>query len=139
MATERDHCELNFTESGGQSGSCSLGFSGSCRYSCSNGAWEAVENSCEPIPPEIWANDRERRILVNYEAPVTIRWNFGGYAPNQCAFTGAGLTNPGSNPAQSQTFPALSRSTYTIRCEMPGLPADTDSVEVEVRPQGFES
>jgi hypothetical protein len=44
--TTTDNCDLTTTSDGGTSGTCSSGYSGSCSFSCSNGTWSSVSNTC---------------------------------------------------------------------------------------------
>ena len=48
--TVNGNCNLTLTNSGGTAGTCSSGYSGSCAYSCSNGTWAQVTDTCSPVP-----------------------------------------------------------------------------------------
>lgn len=40
------NCDLSASDDGETSGTCSSGYTGSCSYSCSDGSWVLVSNSC---------------------------------------------------------------------------------------------
>jgi hypothetical protein len=44
---------LGATASGGSTGSCASGYTGSCSYLCNNGAWSANSNSCSAAPTPV--------------------------------------------------------------------------------------
>jgi prepilin-type N-terminal cleavage/methylation domain-containing protein len=53
-ATTQSNCDLVETASGGTDGDCEDGYIGDCLYSCSDGAWSLVSNTCvlpAPDPP----------------------------------------------------------------------------------------
>src|SRR5208283_1941146 len=45
-ATENSNCTVSLTNSGGTSGTCVSGDTGSCSFSCSNGTWSQVSDTC---------------------------------------------------------------------------------------------
>lgn len=47
-ATTISNCGLPLTVSGGSAGSCSIGYTGTCNYTCDNGTWSQNSNSCTP-------------------------------------------------------------------------------------------
>ena len=50
-ATENGNCTVGATNNGGTAGSCASGFgAGSCSYSCSNGVWTKVVDTCATAP-----------------------------------------------------------------------------------------
>ena len=56
-ALTRSHCELAKTAHGGSSGTCDADSTGSCSYSCSNGAWTRESGQCNarcPTSAETW-------------------------------------------------------------------------------------
>ena len=53
-------CYLAATAHNGSSGSCVIGYSGGCSYTCNNGSWIFNSNTCSPPPPpppEVDCND----------------------------------------------------------------------------------
>ena len=56
-ATTISNCVLANTPNANTSGGCNTGYTGTCSYSCSNGAWSLVSNTCAPCTdsPISWA------------------------------------------------------------------------------------
>ena len=55
--TTKSNCSLPATASGSSAGNCSSGYSGSCNYLCTNGAWNQNSNLCTPSTCTLpWGN-----------------------------------------------------------------------------------
>jgi hypothetical protein len=151
----RNNCRLQVTPSGSSDGQCIPNYTGNCEFSCYDGTWTQQSNDCRPNPPQITVfSDKvtpplqatpSRRLLLDLGDPLRVVWDTGGFLPNQCRLEGVGVSTnpiPAGQVTGTRSTTAQSASAYAIQCSNPAFPARSDDrmqVQIEIRPQGFES
>lgn len=116
----------------GSSGSCSAGYSGSCNYSCNNGAWTQNSNSCALPPPISNVSLTATPSVINSGQTSTLTWTSTNNAVrcDSPDFATGSLAN-NSNPGV--TVNPTTNKTYSIYCTNPaGVVGPQSSASVTV-------
>ena len=124
-------CALNGVGHGGSSGSCTNGTNGTCRYTCLDGTWNEVNNSCSMVPalpPEITAVPR----IVEMGGNTTLTVKTNGHMG--CNVTGGVAPRSIEGAGDSFSVPVHANTTFTVSCAL-----GSDSVIVEIVPIGYET
>jgi hypothetical protein len=142
-ATAISNCVLPQTNLGGAAGSCTLGYAGTCNYTCGAGSnWVQNSNSCIAplITLEVCDNDDTNCVVsggtkqVAPAAPLLVRWT----STNASFCQAIGGTGFSTGPTQDTNAVDLANASavpgtiesYTVACGNSGVLAGSRSVIV---------
>ncbi len=104
-------CSLSNVSSGGSSGSCASGYTGSCNYSCSNGTWSQNSNSCTASTLVTAALTASPTSIIAGQSS-TLTWS----STNAYLCTAAGGFSTSNATAGSVSVSPSITSTYSVTC-----------------------
>ena len=110
-ATTTNHCVLTQTNSGSaDTGTCSSGYTGSCAYSCSNGTFAQVTNTCAPAA--CTAQTINNCVLTTTNSGSTDTGTCASGNTGSCSFS----CNNGAFTQVTNTCAAVCPATTTNNC-----------------------
>jgi hypothetical protein len=125
-ATTNVNCNLSLTSHGGTNGTCATGYANSCSYSCNDGTWTQVTNTC--TPPSVSSfkiclqsnssdcADAFSTLITATGTLLTVSWVAN--ADSCTSITGPGFSVPGSAVSGSENITANSSADTTDRYQI---------------------
>ena len=117
----RNNCVLPPTASGSHAGSCSPGYSGACRFSCSRGTWTQASNSCTPHEA-CAAGTRDNCALPRTESGASAGSCADGYS-GACSYACSDRVWTRTSNTCAMDCPAAT----TAGCERPATPSGSSA------------